>query len=139
MLLFRSSSTEVFCTKSVLKNFGKIHRTIPVPESFFNKVADFRRATLSKKRLWHRCFPVNFAKFLKTPFLTDHLRWLLLNQWKQLWIITKKISVRVGFIFKVCLTILGRYVLKSYKNFLFEYNYYFINNQYVVTFLSKCF
>ena len=31
-----------------------------------------------KKRLWHRCFPVNFAKFLRTPFLTEHLRWLLL-------------------------------------------------------------
>ena len=27
-----------------------------------------RPATLSKKRLWHRCFPVNFAKFLRTPF-----------------------------------------------------------------------
>ena len=25
-------------------------------------------ATLLKKRLWHRCFPVNFAKFLRTPF-----------------------------------------------------------------------
>ena len=25
-----------------------------------------------------RCFPVNFAKFLRTPFLTEHLRWLLL-------------------------------------------------------------
>ena len=24
---------------------------------------------LLKKRLWHRCFPVNFAKFLRTPFL----------------------------------------------------------------------
>ena len=24
--------------------------------------------TLLKKRLWHRCFPVNFAKFLRTPF-----------------------------------------------------------------------
>ena len=24
------------------------------------------------------CFPVNFAKFLKTPFLTEHLQWLLL-------------------------------------------------------------
>ena len=24
-------------------------------------------------------FPVNFAKFLKTPILTEHLRWLLLN------------------------------------------------------------
>ena len=35
-------------------------------------------ATLLKKRLWHRCFPVNFAKFLRTPFLTEHLGWLLL-------------------------------------------------------------
>ena len=27
--------------------------------------------TLFKKRLWHRCFPVNFAKFLRTPFLQN--------------------------------------------------------------------
>ena len=26
------------------------------------------RVTLLKKRLWRRCFPVNFAKFLRTPF-----------------------------------------------------------------------
>ena len=45
---------------------------------FFNKVAGLRPATLLKKRLWHRCFPVNFAKFLRTPFLTEHLWWLLL-------------------------------------------------------------
>ena len=32
-----------------------------------------------KKRLWHRCIPVNFAKFLRTPFLTEYLRCLLLN------------------------------------------------------------
>ena len=32
-----------------------------------------------KKRLWHRCFPVNFAKFLKTPFITKHLWRLLLK------------------------------------------------------------
>ena len=31
-----------------------------------------------KKSLWHRCFPVNFAKFLKTPFFTERVRWLLL-------------------------------------------------------------
>ena len=30
-------------------------------------------ATLSKKRLWHRRFPVNMTKFLITPFLTEHL------------------------------------------------------------------
>ena len=26
-----------------------------------------RPATLLKKKLWHRCFPVNFVKFLRTP------------------------------------------------------------------------
>ena len=41
---------------------------------FLNKVA-----TLLKKRLWHRFFPVNFAKFPRTLFLTEHLRWLLLS------------------------------------------------------------
>ena len=33
--------------------------------------------------LWHetvaQAFPVKFAKFLRTPFLTEHLRWLPLN------------------------------------------------------------
>ena len=37
-----------------------------------------------KKRLWHRCFPVNFAKFLRTPFFTEHLRWLLLYNYLQI-------------------------------------------------------
>ena len=39
-------------------------------------------ATLFKKRLCHRCFPVKFAKFLKTSFLTEHLQWLLSKRWK---------------------------------------------------------
>ena len=34
----------------------------------FTKFTGLRPATLLKKRLWHRCFPVNFAKFLRTPF-----------------------------------------------------------------------
>ena len=36
-------------------------------------------ATLLKKILWHRCFHVNFAKFLRTPLFTEHLWWLLLT------------------------------------------------------------
>ena len=36
---------------------------------FFNKVEGLRPATLFKKRLWHRYFPVNFAKFLSISFL----------------------------------------------------------------------
>ena len=35
-------------------------------------------AALLKKRIRHRCFPLNFVKFLRTPFLTEHLWWLLL-------------------------------------------------------------
>ena len=45
---------------------------------FINMKIILRLTTLLKKSLWHRCFPVNFAKFLKTPFFTEHLRWLLL-------------------------------------------------------------
>ena len=36
-------------------------------------------ANLLKKILWQKCFSVNFAKFVRTPFLTEHIRWLLLN------------------------------------------------------------
>ena len=46
---------------------------------FFNKVAGIRPATLFNKRIWHRCYPVNFTKFLRTPFLTEQLRWPLLS------------------------------------------------------------
>ena len=32
-----------------------------------------------KNSLWHRCFPVNFAKFLRTAFWQNSSRWLLLT------------------------------------------------------------
>ena len=40
----------------------------------FNKVAGLRPATSLKKRLRRKCFPVKFAKFPRTPFLTENLR-----------------------------------------------------------------
>ena len=40
--------------------------------------SSLRPAILLKKRLWHRCFPVNFVKFLITPFLQNTSRRLLL-------------------------------------------------------------
>ena len=39
-------------------------------------------ATSLKKSLCHRCFPVDFGKFLRTPFLTAHFQWLLLKDGK---------------------------------------------------------
>ena len=58
---------EMFYKKSVLKNFTKFTRKYQCQSFFF-----------IKKKLWHRCFPVNFAKFLRTPFLlSTHGRLLL--------------------------------------------------------------
>ena len=45
---------------------------------FFNKVAGLRPPTILRKNLCHRCFPVNFAKFLRTALFKEHLWWLLL-------------------------------------------------------------
>ena len=39
-----------------------------MPKSLFDKVPGLRPATLIKKRLWNRCFPVKFAIYLTTPF-----------------------------------------------------------------------
>ena len=66
----RSSRLEVFCRKAVLRNFGKVT----------GKHLCLRPPTLLEKILWHMSFPVNFAKFLRTPFFTEHLRWLLLKR-----------------------------------------------------------
>ena len=34
---------------------------------------------LIKNRLWHMCFPMNFAKFLRISFLTEHFLWMPLE------------------------------------------------------------
>ena len=64
----------MFYKKSVLKNSQNSLENTCARASFFS----LRPATLLKKRLWHRCFHVNFVKFLKTLFFIEHLWWLLL-------------------------------------------------------------
>ena len=75
----RSSRLEVFCRKKVPSNFVKRPGKHLCQSHFLNKAAGLRSATLLKKRLWHRCFRVCFAKFLRKSFLTEHFPWLLLN------------------------------------------------------------
>ena len=58
--------------KDFCEKFRKIHRKTPVPESLFSKFAGLRTATLLKRDS-NRCFPVNFAKCLRTPFFKEHL------------------------------------------------------------------
>ena len=62
---------EGFSKKGVLKKFLKIHLKTHVLESYFNRVSGLRVVTLLKKRLQHRCFQINFMKFLRTPFLQN--------------------------------------------------------------------
>ena len=66
---FRSSPPEVFCKKGFLKKISQ--------NSQENTCV--RPATLLKKTLWHRCFPVNFVKILRTLFFIEHVWWLLLR------------------------------------------------------------
>ena len=69
----------MFCKKGVLWSFTKFTGKHLCQSHFFNKVAGLRSTTLLKKKLWHRYFPVIFAKFLRTPFFTEQFWWLLLN------------------------------------------------------------
>ena len=76
---YRNSLPEVFCRKGALRNFSKFTGKHLCQSLYFNKVSGLRAETLLKKRLWHRCFPVNFAKFLRIPFLKNTSGRLLLN------------------------------------------------------------
>ena len=69
----RSTCPEVLYKIGVLRCLAKFTGKDLCQSLFFNKVAGLP-TTLLKKRPWHRRFPVNFAKFLRTPFLIEHLR-----------------------------------------------------------------
>ena len=77
----RSSHRGCSLRKGALRNFAKFTGKQLCPSLFFNKVAGLRPATLLESRLWHRCFPVNFAKFLRTAFLQNTSGRLLLSLW----------------------------------------------------------
>ena len=61
----------------VLKNFAKFTGKYQCQSLFLIKLQSLGPDI---KRPWDRCFPVNFAKFLRTSFLTEHLQRLLLSK-----------------------------------------------------------
>ena len=81
----RSSHRRCSLRKGVLRNFAKFTGKHLCQSLLFSKVAGLRPATLLKKRLWHRCFPVNFVKFLRTSFLQNTSGWLLLQEGSLNW------------------------------------------------------
>ena len=81
-------------------------------------------ATLLKKRLWHRCFPVNFVKLLRTPFLQNTSGRLLL-----------RMDGIGGIIIRVCLFVclfcFFVFVFSFRKESLILYWLYYANKKYV--------
>ena len=66
--IVRSSHRRCSVKKGVPKNF-KFHRKAPVLESLFNRITGLQVCHFIKKTLQHKCFPVKFGKFLRTPIL----------------------------------------------------------------------
>ena len=65
MFLKISQNSENACTSSVYQSLLLIK---------------LQACNFIKKETLTRCFPGNCAKFLRTPFLTEHLWWLLLSK-----------------------------------------------------------
>ena len=57
-------NTEIYGVN--FRNHSKKQKSPSLPRNLALRTFG-RPATLLKKRLWHRCFPVNFAKFLRAP------------------------------------------------------------------------
>ena len=105
---WRNRSIHQRCSieKGVLRNLAKFTRKHLCQSLFFNKVAGLR--------LWHMCFPVNFAKFLRTPFLLNTSGRLLLEKLK-----TGKTIFRQ----KICCFSKSNDLLHLQFRFIFIFNY----------------
>ena len=69
-----SSRPDMFCKKGVPRNFARVSFLIKLQAPACN---------FTKKETLAQVFSCVFAKFLRTPYLTEHLRWLFLT-WKRL-------------------------------------------------------
>ena len=119
MLEHKSSRPELFCEKNIPINFVKFTGKHLCQSPSFNKVLGLRPATLLKKWLWHRCFPVNFAKFLRRPFLTKHFWWLPLRA--ECMILTYSIqfiSISLFFFFDTEIQIYRKYIFPNAQCFI---------------------
>ena len=77
-----------------------------------------RPATLFKKRLRHRCFPVNFAEFLRATFLQNTSGRLLLcfmafNDWKSYRNASKTFAIGKSTVVSI---VIYRNILSNFEN-----------------------
>ena len=107
---FRNRRWQILLNIGVLENFANFTNKYLCWTLFFNKVAGLQ---LYYKRFQHRCFPVKFIKFLRTPFFTGHPRWLLL---KNLLKSSRERRLHMGITDEIYAVILQRLLLLLLKN-----------------------
>ena len=98
--LSRSSQQSCPVRKGVLQNFAKFTGNRLGQSLFLNKDAGLKLATLLKKRVWHSWFPVNFAKFLRTLFFTEHV-WANASDYQPISLLSIFGKVYEGLIFNL--------------------------------------
>ena len=76
---FQKQPPDALYRKICSSEFRNIHRKTPVLESSFIRLAGFKTRNFLKKRLQHRCFPVDIGKFLRTLILLKICEQLLLQ------------------------------------------------------------
>ena len=77
----------ILLSKDISQTFRSNHRRCPVEKVFLkilqilqaNTCVGVLVANFIKKRLRHKCFPVKFEKFLRTPILKNIRERMLLN------------------------------------------------------------
>ena len=74
---FRSRRSQMSFERDVFKSFTIFTGKHLCWSLFVIKFPAFKPANLLKKRLQHRYFHINIAKFLRTAFFIEHLRQLL--------------------------------------------------------------
>ena len=109
----------------VIKNFAMFIGKHLCWSVFFNKYKGLKACNFNKNRLQHKLFPVQFAKFLRTPFFTEHVRRLLLEIscelplnciWEQ-----RMVSFRGTYVHSSACFVL----LRVFRFFLFPYFLFF--------------
>ena len=103
----RSSHQRCSIMKGILRNFAKFTgKALHLTVSFLIKL---QTSTVLWKRLWHRCFLVNFANILRTPFLQNTSGRLFLKKlWRVLRIVLQSevenicLNPNLGWVFRGC-------------------------------------
>ena len=60
-------------------NPSKCQKNLEKPDKSSHPEVLLGACNVIKTRLWYRCFPMSFVKFLNNTFFKEHLRWLLLT------------------------------------------------------------